>query len=75
MQAFHSSEDPGIVFTLNGEIQLVNNEFKKILGCDETDHILQGKLLTDIIFNMDESTITNYKLISPGKYQIKIEKK
>lgn len=50
MKNFLSSEDPGIIFSLNGEIQLTNNEFKKIMNCDETDNVLQGKLLNDIIF-------------------------
>jgi len=75
MNAFHSSEDPGIIFSLNGEIQLTNNEFRKIMNCDETDSILQGKLLIDIIFYQDNSTISNIKMITPGIYNIAIEKK
>lgn len=45
------------------------------MNCDESDQVLAGKLLVDIMFNLDGSTINNYKLITPGKYQINIEKR
>lgn len=49
MNTFQKSEDPGIIFSSNGEIQLVNNEFRKLMNCDESDKILEGKLIVDII--------------------------